>query len=390
MSEQGLDRAGTVLRWADEPGPPGVRRAVMTNGERSWELWFRSEQGPLADGIEPLLPAALLAAMKLGGSLTLPGPVSPRLLRSLSTIQDIFHCWWPELSKITIQAAPHSSVSVHDGRGVGAMFTGGVDSFYTLLKHRDDVTHVIYVHGFDVPLENLDLRRRVSTTVRSVAAELGKQVIEVETNFRAMSDPFVSWMSYFGSALASVALLLAPQLRRVYIPSSNTYAQLYPVGAHPLLDPLWSTEWVDIVHDGCEASRMEKVSALSKSDVALRFLRVCWENRDGAYNCGRCEKCLRTMVSLRIARALDRCGTFSRPLDLSMIASLDIPNEHVRAIWEDSLRELQRQGHDPALAHAIQTSLDRRPSRGRRDLLHRLLDRALDALQPASSRRPTP
>jgi hypothetical protein len=353
----------------------------MSKGLEQWRIWYRSERALLAEDIDPFLPATLLAAMKLGNELTLSGPVSAALLRSLPRIQDIVHCWWPELRKIEVHASPRSSRPVAEGQGgVGTMFTGGVDSFYTLLKHCDEITHLIFVHGFDVPLESMDLRRRVSEQVRSVADALGKHVIEIETNFRQMSDRFLSWMSYFGSALASIALLLAPQLKRVYIPSSNTYAQLYPVGAHPLLDPLWSTEAVDIVHDGCEASRIDKVSALSKSEVALRSLRVCWENRGGAYNCGQCEKCLRTMVSLRIVGALDRCRTFNGVIDLSTVASLDLPNEHVRAIWEDSLLELRKNGRDPALVEAMSRCLAPKGQTGRREVLHRALDMCLDRL----------
>ena len=85
--------------------------------------------------------------------------------------------------------------------------------------------------------------------------------------------------------------------------------------SHPALDPLWSTEAVEVVHDGAETRRVDKVAALAASPLALRYLRVCWENRGGAYNCGRCGKCMRTMVDLDLAGALghtvDATGTVS-------------------------------------------------------------------------------
>ena len=39
-----------------------------------------------------------------------------------------------------------------------------------------------------------------------------------------------------------------------------TYAHLGPLGSHPLLDPLWSSEDVELVHDGCEATRLDKLA----------------------------------------------------------------------------------------------------------------------------------
>ncbi|HUO85661.1 MAG TPA: hypothetical protein VM534_11160 [Thermoanaerobaculia bacterium] len=55
--------------------------------------------------------------------------------------------------------------------------------------------------------------------------------------------------------------------------------------------------------------------------MALKVLRVCHENPESAeYNCGRCEKCLRTMITLEIAGVLGRAQTFREPLDLRRIA----------------------------------------------------------------------
>src|SRR6185369_5970784 len=57
-----------------------------------------------------------------------------------------------------------------------------------------------------------------------------------------------------------------------------------------------------IVHDGAEASRTEKVRCIAKNQEALDWLRVCG-NDTVDYNCGSCEKCLRTMMSLRLLNA---------------------------------------------------------------------------------------
>ena len=62
-------------------------------------------------------------------------------------------------------------------------------------------------------------------------------------------------------------------------------------GSHPLLDPLWSTETLAFVHDGCEANRMEKVRRIAESPLLLEGLRVCVDDRGpDVYNCGSCWK----------------------------------------------------------------------------------------------------
>ena len=77
------------------------------------------------------------------------------------------------------------------------------------------------------------------------------------TNARELTDRYVntSWSS--GGFLASVGLCLQKVFREVLIAASDTYGQLVPWGSHPHVDPLWSTESLAFVHDGCEATRLE-------------------------------------------------------------------------------------------------------------------------------------
>jgi hypothetical protein len=181
----------------------------------------------------------------------------------------------------------------------------------------------------------------------------------VTTNVRELSDPLVPWDAYHGSALASVGLALAGRVRTLIVPASLTFANLVPWGSHPLLDPLWSTEEVDIVHDGCEATRLDKLAAIGNDPAARRWLRVCWEVRGGAYNCGHCEKCLRTMVALRALGLLDAFTTFP-PLDLERVANANAIGSGFT--WKRILQHVDARGDDPQLARAIRHALrPRRP-----------------------------
>lgn len=343
-----------VRSWPE--GQAGRFDARVTVDKRKQEVWYKIPPGPAQAG-EALLAATLLPAMRRGLSLQIPGEVSPRLLTAIPRIQKLLQGWDARFQRVIVDAHP-GSVPVGARGDIGLLFSGGVDSFYTLLKHRGEINELIFVHGFDLPLGRVALRGEISRKLRLAAAELKKPLIEVETNLRAFSDRHVPWEMYHGAALASVALLLSPRFSRIYIAGTRHSADLVPWGSHPDLDPLWSIENMAVEHDGTEATRPEKVKAIAADTTALKYLRVCWENRGGRYNCGRCEKCLRTMVSLRIAGALDRCATFARGLDLTAVARL-VPPDHLRYHVEENLRIVEQSGADTLLANALRQSLGR-------------------------------
>jgi hypothetical protein len=296
----------------------------------------------------------------------------------LPTIQTILRSWVPECREVPVDIGARRPLQSAPAGAVACFFSGGVDSFYTLLKHRDEITRIIMVHGFDLQLDHTALREKVSASLREVAAELGVGLIEVETNVRSLADRYFPWKFYHGSMLASVALLLAPQVQKVYIAASDSYATLIPWGSHPLLDPLWSTEKIELVHDGLEANRAEKVAKIATSDLALRHLRVCfpWSSNGGvAYNCGHCEKCLNTMACLRNAGVLGRCPTFPPVLDLAALSRLPAVDEAHQMNVREILRSVEDQGRDAGLADALRAWLEGRYHRGIRSVPRRALNR---------------
>jgi len=334
-------------------------RVEIPAGSR--DLWFRGPRDALVpQGADAFVITCLPTAMRLGLPMAVQGSVSPRLLAALDTVQDILGKWHSDFQRIQVDAQPRTEAPPPRRDGTAAFFSGGVDSFYTALKHREALASLVLVHGFDMPLENTELRTKVAAAIRKAAAALDKPLVEIETNSRSFTDHHVAWdMHQFGPALAGVAVLGPGLAGQVLIPSSETFAHLDPCGSHPLLDPLWSTESVAIVHDGPEASRFEKVMAISDFPAALEHLRVCWENPDNAYNCGRCEKCVRTMLTLEGAGVLDRCPTFDAPLDPGRVAQVWIPMDLMAYHFEENLGILRARGADPALLRAMERALSR-------------------------------
>jgi hypothetical protein len=326
--------------------------------DKTFRNEYRVNRGPIATGPEPWLALALLPAMVAGVDIKVEPPVSGRLLANLATIQDIFYSWENKtFHRVNIEATPVTPpVAPPEGRAVAGFFSGGVDSFYTLFRHYDEIASLVYMKN---PFISVTDDALVTGRIRKAAHYVEKPVLEILPLVRAYTEPYVSWYFMHGAAMASCALLLAPQLSKAYFASTNPYSALAPAGSHPLLDGLWGTEEVEIVHDGAGATRFQKIEYVAQFEVALRHLQVClWDLPDPEkFNCGKCYKCRITQVALRIVGKLEGCPVFAEPLDLEKLNQCEFPNYYHRANLVEMLGVLEERGSDPALAAALAATL---------------------------------
>ena len=117
--------------------------------------------------IEAIVTPMVLPAMVTGSRLLIDRPVSPKFLENLGVVQDIFSVWQPWLEPLDIVAPDEAPPAASRGKRVGALFTGGVDSFYTLIKHQREITDLVFVHGYDIPLHKTELRAAASAAMTS-------------------------------------------------------------------------------------------------------------------------------------------------------------------------------------------------------------------------------
>lgn len=365
---------------------------ITLDGKAHAPVWFRASQ-PFGQRPDFLLPLTLLPAMATGSRLGLAGSFSPRLVSAVSKVQDILCLWGEESRARNFRGLQRVEVDVRRAGGrsddrpsdVACFFSGGVDSFHTALKHQDEITHLIFVHGFDLTLGNVAIREKASQMAHEVAKGMGKNLIEVETNLRSFSNGFVRWGDYHGAALACVALLFQHRFRKVFIASTRSYANLVPWGSHPVLDPLWNTELTGLEHDGCEVTRPRKAAYISEYGPALEWLRVCLNPSDGIYNCGNCVKCLTTMLSLQAAGALERSKTFPKDLDLQAIAEMDLSGDTLLPLAQQILRALEQLETEPDSAEALAVAIARCPesseARAEREMFQRELSKSSKRLE---------
>jgi len=294
----------------------------VSAGIDDFRLWYRLPKSyPVSRAGDPFVAAALLPAMAKGGRLEVDPSlfVSPRLLINLAKFQDIHHCWNPALKTVPIDAVTRPTASLKEG--TLSFFSGGLDSMFTFLKRREEISHMVFIHGFDFIVDR-EVFRAALVRKESFAGDFGKTIIPVETNFNTFGYHHnLSLLLTQGSALASVALLLG--FSRAYVSSAYSYSVLVPGGSHPLTDPLWSTEAVEVVHEGAEVRRVDKVIKIAENPSVLANLLVCAD--EVLYNCGKCEKCLRTMIPLQLIGV--STSAFPPLPPLSEIKKIRIRNE---------------------------------------------------------------
>ncbi|HEU4585069.1 MAG TPA: hypothetical protein VFR95_04930 [Gemmatimonadaceae bacterium] len=329
--------------------------------------------------------------MSLSEPLEILPPISGRLYRALDTIQTIITQWWPEFRRIEVSAAPIDEVPGARSRTSASFFSGGVDSFYTCLKHTGasgsiqspPLTHLVCMEGVEHPLEECTQAHALRDEVRRIAEHYELEVVFGRTNIRSAVP--VPWgMYYHGAGLASIGHSLAAGFSRTLIPSTHSFRHLFPWGSHPLLDPLWSTEQTEVVHDGSEAMRVEKTALVASDAFALEHLRVCTRNGAGPGNCGRCTKCLRTMVTLQALGELSRAKSFPAgglPVDFSR--RLPLAQENDRAFVEEIVSYLEEREPNNRLARELSWRLrqTRRRAAARSYVHNSALEGALPAVR---------
>lgn len=293
-----------MLEIAPPVADPAGRRIVADLGGEP--LWFASDDVPLSASMEAMASATMLAAAFCGERLALAAPVDRTWLRGVGRAMRIFARWW------NVPSAPPvaSGVTSTPGRarGTALLFTGGVDSFHSLLTRGAPPDLLVFVHGYDVALADTVRADAVIASLLAVAAATGARPVVVRTNLR--EHPLLrgrgTWEEVHGGALAAVGHLLAGTIDRLVVSSSFSRRYHVPWGSHFRTDHLWSSRGLRVEHFGAHANRTQKIAAIAADPLVHAHLRVCWENRTPTGNCGACVKCTVTMTALaQVGRLAD-------------------------------------------------------------------------------------
>jgi len=236
--------------------------------------------------------------------------------------------------------------------------SGGVDGLHMLIGNRQAylpgepayIGEALFIHGFDIGKRARDPENeRFQMALRRLqplAAEAGVRIIPCRTNLRHLPTKPDFWTHRHNmAALAAVGHAAAKGSRFLFIAGAYHLANPVPMGSHPAVDGLFSSQHVMVVHEGARFSRVDKVRDLASWPTALSTLRVCAANVADKANCGVCEKCLGTRLEMLAAgiEETEAFGPSPTPVEL-WEAAVPIPSGHRALRYEDLLPFLRARG----------------------------------------------
>lgn len=289
------------------------------------------------------LLAALFPIMSSADSCHIHGMVSPSLLASLSEFNEAWRMWKPhKYRKVELSALdPREACrAVRPDHYVFA-FSGGVDAAASLVRHASLPLQwrqkkpglCVFVHGFDIPLEDNEAFAAAEYNARAICDSLGLKLCTVKTNMRAMIR---NWEDAFASCISSILHLFKSDFVGGVLAAGESYVHpVLPWGSNPITDPLLRGSFFDISTDGWELRRSEKIALLAGHPAILGKIRVCWEKPTG-WNCGKCEKCIRTQLGILI-KGGGNLSAFDHRVEKGDISKISIRNElqlnHLRDLY---------------------------------------------------------
>ena len=250
----------------------------------------------------------------------------------------------PDLQAIDIDAKVLSPIDkLYNGVITGN--SGGVDSFYTIMKYKElsdgyKLTHLLFNN---ISTEDSDEDRIRSVYERSIAEkeaianEVGLDSINMYTNLYSFYKSHFIYNYYFAAQYCSAAYAVGKLVTVFYFSSAYTPSK-FSLDHKKISDSsnfdlfslsCFSLKNLFIYSSGTEATRIEKMDYIVDSPCVQKHLQVCSEEQyEGYYknntklitklNCGVCRKCRRTVSMLYCDNKLD---LYENVFDLSVFKS---------------------------------------------------------------------
>ncbi len=362
-------RIQDVQLQSDGSGSRIQARVIWEDCDQPERLLFIETTRDFGSDLEPswqaFLVGCLIPALHFQEQrLAVDGEVCPWLLEGLETVMALVR-HWSKGAYFPLRIEPRrilrEGAQIKQGPRAGMFYSGGIDSLAALRlnqqrypsSHPGSIKDCFFVHGFDIGGVvargmKYHVFDRGLAAMEEVMSAAGTTAVPVYTNIRHLCDERDLWLNYFfASVLAAVAHAFAPRLDVFYIASSHDLEHLEPCGSHPLLDPEYSSFELRIRHRDAALSRLEKLKIVADWECGLQNMRVCLANVPERLNCGRCEKCVRTMTGLVALNALHTTRAFVeddvRP---EMFESFAINIRHRDHFYSEMLPLLEARGRD--------------------------------------------
>ena len=206
-----------------------------------------------------------------------------------------------------------------DPVGDGLLFTGGVDSTCAYVRRRDEIGTLVGVRGWTITPRPSDDRKWAAFTdrVSRFAANRDLEATFVESNMlEFLDEPMLlahfkrhvdgGWYSSVGHGLGLLSLCApiayASGIEDLHVAATHWDGVDLEWGSRPDIDDHVRWSETECHHADYDLSRQERIDRLAEyveTDSRTLELQTCNARMDG--NCGRCEKCFRTAIGLRLS-----------------------------------------------------------------------------------------
>ena len=190
----------------------------------------------------------------------------------------------------------------------------GLDSLYTILKRKDEITHLMYIKGMDPG----QIPTAVEKNMEFVANYTGKKLLIVESNFRNElqgTKLIASGIMYTGdSMLFALAYPFCPEK----VVFNGVGDALYTPAIHPQHPDLNHYYFSNqLTSSDLDIDKIFKIKyLLEEHPIILEISRVCSDTVKlptilptvyngntylrGTFNCGECSKCCRIFAMIQM------------------------------------------------------------------------------------------
>jgi hypothetical protein len=295
-------------------------------------------------------------AAAAGRDLVVEGPVSTSQLDRLAEFGDIWAGWLPDVFRAVRISAAEEVRDPAPGPRRGAVlgFSGGVDASFALAAHHDGLLGRRSRHiGTGVLVVGWDLKHH-DDTARTVAQRAATESLSaygvgtrvVATNWQQQFCP--AWFKGYNVGLAALLQTFAGDHDAAVMAADHTYLDEFatgPIGMHMSVNHLLAPAHFPIVSTGGTHRRLDRLAYLANHPVLLANLRVCYQRNAAGGNCGRCEKCVRTQLEMRVC-GIDPAPHFTRLMQPDDLRTVRITRPGQLIFLEDVVAELP--ADDPA------------------------------------------
>lgn len=253
-----------------------------------------------------------------GGTLDIP-MLDATYAESLQAVRSVYQDMYPRMSLSGhIRIGEITSTSRRTEVRKAALFTGGIDSMATALRHREENPLLFSVWGSEQRVHQQKAWQKINESQTAAARALGLTRAVIISNYlnilrqRELGTDFPGRLQrpwYVEVAYGLILLGLSAPLSfregidTLYIASGFTAENKPPDGSRPALVESISWTGTKVVYDGGGEERQQKleriVAAMSMNFPGL-ILNVCDQGNDEGVNCSRCEKCYRTIAALAL------------------------------------------------------------------------------------------